>query len=416
MIATTPSGTRTRSMRRPLGRTQPSSTSPTGSASAGDLQEPARHALDAASVSRSRSTTVAATPRPRPGDIDRVRLEHLVGAEQQAVGRARGGRRSWRRSRSGPAPVTRHAIGGRDSEIVMAGRRSRATSRVLALDLDRGRGTPRCSPRRNCWSAGLRTCSARTQPMSHAPKAAARRRRWLTGFVSPMPTSTRWLAVSSRWPAYPIRSVRCLDGWVRPTGVRISSCPRAARRGGDHLREPSERHQRRRRGCVSSQATRRSSAVRPERSSSNVESRRSCARRYAKEVARARARAHRRHESRGRRWVHAATEWIDCLIPPRRPFAPSAPSSTMPPCPTSSTGTATAMCTSMRPPISTWRVGRGQREDASGRRCATRPRRCSCMPTSLNDCCRAWRADSRWGGVGRSTTGLAAPARSKRRY
>ena len=47
MIATTPSGTRTCWISSPLGRRQPSSTSPTGSGSAGDLAQAGGHALDA---------------------------------------------------------------------------------------------------------------------------------------------------------------------------------------------------------------------------------------------------------------------------------------------------------------------------------------------------------------------------------
>ncbi len=43
MTATTPRGTRTREIRRPLGRTQPSRTSPTGSASDATWRRPRRH-------------------------------------------------------------------------------------------------------------------------------------------------------------------------------------------------------------------------------------------------------------------------------------------------------------------------------------------------------------------------------------
>ena len=47
MIATTPSGTRTRWISSPLGRRQPSSTSPTGIGQRGDLAQAVGHALDA---------------------------------------------------------------------------------------------------------------------------------------------------------------------------------------------------------------------------------------------------------------------------------------------------------------------------------------------------------------------------------
>ena len=47
MIATTPSGTRTRSISSPFGRVQPSSTSPTGSGRLGDRPQAVRHAFQA---------------------------------------------------------------------------------------------------------------------------------------------------------------------------------------------------------------------------------------------------------------------------------------------------------------------------------------------------------------------------------
>src|SRR5215207_6837661 len=65
MIATTPSGTRTLWMRRPLGRVQPSVISPTGSASAATWRRPPAMPSTRAGVRRSRSITVAPTPAPR---------------------------------------------------------------------------------------------------------------------------------------------------------------------------------------------------------------------------------------------------------------------------------------------------------------------------------------------------------------
>src|SRR5688500_12707655 len=62
MIATTPSGTRTRRMRSPLGRTQPSTTSPTGSGSAATCRRPSAMASTRRASSRKRSTTVAGVP------------------------------------------------------------------------------------------------------------------------------------------------------------------------------------------------------------------------------------------------------------------------------------------------------------------------------------------------------------------
>ena len=94
MIATTPSGTRTRWIRRPLGRTQPSMTSPTGSGSAGDLAQPGGHRLRAGRrSSRRRSTTVArcAAGLGR-GDVVGVGREDLgVAVDQQVGGGEQGG-------------------------------------------------------------------------------------------------------------------------------------------------------------------------------------------------------------------------------------------------------------------------------------------------------------------------------------
>src|SRR5207248_2642874 len=58
MMATTPSGTRTREIRRPFGRTQPSTTSPTGSASAATLRSPPA----IASIRADREASAAALP------------------------------------------------------------------------------------------------------------------------------------------------------------------------------------------------------------------------------------------------------------------------------------------------------------------------------------------------------------------
>src|SRR5437879_4538987 len=64
MMATTPSGTRTCSILSPLGRTQPSTTWPTGSASAATWRSPSAIASTRAAVRRRRSTTVGDTPAP----------------------------------------------------------------------------------------------------------------------------------------------------------------------------------------------------------------------------------------------------------------------------------------------------------------------------------------------------------------
>ena len=98
MIATTPSGTRTRWTRRPLGRVQPSATSPTGSGSAGDLAQARRPSpASRASESRSRSTTVAARRPPRPRRRRR----------RWPRGSRRGGRGAGRRRPAGRRPSPR---------------------------------------------------------------------------------------------------------------------------------------------------------------------------------------------------------------------------------------------------------------------------------------------------------------------
>src|SRR5579875_89163 len=65
MTPTTPSGTRTRSTRRPFGRTHPSSTSPTGSPSAATHRSPSAISSMRASSSARRSIAVAPSPPVR---------------------------------------------------------------------------------------------------------------------------------------------------------------------------------------------------------------------------------------------------------------------------------------------------------------------------------------------------------------
>ncbi len=62
MIATTPSGTRTRVIRRPFGGVHPSSTSPTGSTRSATVRSPPAMLSSRASVSRRRSSGPAASP------------------------------------------------------------------------------------------------------------------------------------------------------------------------------------------------------------------------------------------------------------------------------------------------------------------------------------------------------------------
>ena len=100
MIATTPSGTRTRLMRRPLGRIQPSGTSPTGSGSAATWRSPPAMAAIRASVE----------PEPveqagrHPGgflavDVDGVGRRGSRRRGDRAGRPRRAARRPWRRWR-----------------------------------------------------------------------------------------------------------------------------------------------------------------------------------------------------------------------------------------------------------------------------------------------------------------------------
>src|SRR5580765_1576114 len=87
MIAITPSGTRVRVICRPFGRFQPSSTSPTGSASPATVRSPFAMPLRRESVSRRQVGVVGRLDLGRP-------LQQQVGGGQErgvlGVGRGRG--------------------------------------------------------------------------------------------------------------------------------------------------------------------------------------------------------------------------------------------------------------------------------------------------------------------------------------
>ena len=87
MMPTTPSGTRTWRMRRPFGRTQPSVISPTGSASAATVAQPAGHAFEAGrrqaqAVDHGRRDAGAG----RPLDVDGVGRQDIVATVDEQVG------------------------------------------------------------------------------------------------------------------------------------------------------------------------------------------------------------------------------------------------------------------------------------------------------------------------------------------
>ena len=78
MTPTTPSGTRTRSTRSPFGRTQPSTTWPTGSGKAATWRRPsAMAATRSARGAAGRCSDVGGTFGARPLEVGAVVLEHL---------------------------------------------------------------------------------------------------------------------------------------------------------------------------------------------------------------------------------------------------------------------------------------------------------------------------------------------------
>ena len=132
--------------------------------------------------------------------------------------------------------------------------------------------------------------------------------------------------------------------------------PGAARRGGDHLREPPQRDQRRRRSLPQVRQRRPARGAR----------RRRCAPTWPSppllrdgigqgRPARGLRAPRRRRLPRDRRRAHAADRLRRLPDPPGRPVADPSRSATTPRCPSSSTATATATSTSTPPPTSTGR-------------------------------------------------------------
>ena len=111
MMATTPSGTRTRWISSPLGRRHPSSTSPTGSGSVATWRRPAAIPAMRASVRRSRSSGASSMPtggsRLEIGGVGRDQVggslpEELGGGEEGGVLRC--GRRAGQHAGRGDGP------------------------------------------------------------------------------------------------------------------------------------------------------------------------------------------------------------------------------------------------------------------------------------------------------------------------
>ena len=81
MIAMTPSGTRTREIRKPFGRTHPSMTSPTGSARDATWRNPPAMEPIRFSSRRRRSTTVGLTPSDSERSTSTAFAERTTSAE-----------------------------------------------------------------------------------------------------------------------------------------------------------------------------------------------------------------------------------------------------------------------------------------------------------------------------------------------
>ena len=107
--------------------------------------------------------------------------------------------------------------------------------------------TPPCSPPPTCSSTG--------RPSSSPPTARRRRRRGRrhgapapsTGSASPRPASRAWPPGCATSPRCPTRSARSSTAGAAPTASSIERRAGAPRGRRDHLREPAQRHQRRRR-------------------------------------------------------------------------------------------------------------------------------------------------------------------------
>ena len=95
--------------------------------------------------------------------------------------------------------------------------------------------------------AARRRAPGRQRPTSRPPTRPGWTPGRSTACASPTPGSRAWPTGCARSPALPDPVGEVLDGWRRPNGLRIERVPGAARRGRDHLREPAQRHQRRRR-------------------------------------------------------------------------------------------------------------------------------------------------------------------------
>ena len=128
------------------------------------------------------------------------------------------------------------------------GRRAKAASRAAGHCLDRDQGRRAARARPTCWWPGSTSCSRPTPSTWRGPSdqgVSGHRRRPAAPDRRPRSTA---MAAGLRQVASladPVGEV--LDGWTRPNGLRIRRVRVPLGRGGHHLREPPQRHQRCRR-------------------------------------------------------------------------------------------------------------------------------------------------------------------------
>ena len=235
MIPTTPSGTRTWRIRRPLGRTQPAATSPTGSGSGATVRRPPAIASTRAGVSRRRSMTVAAGARRLgAGHVDLVlasstssvrSTSRSAAARRAASLAAVDARASARDGRAGP-PAQRVQVGGLSSRLVHPNERN---------------GPGRVPPRPDPTHLRSRRCSPSASPpcwwrLRWWPARCGCARAVTTASSSDGPTTT--VAASTTAPADPttLTCIPELEDACRSAAAEHG--PRRHGRGGRHHHRP----------------------------------------------------------------------------------------------------------------------------------------------------------------------------------
>ena len=250
-------------------------------------------------------SAAAAATRPHPSRRLAAELDSRRLASRTARNAYTGPHvRARRRRRAGPAGE---------------GREPRAGSRV---DRREERRAPR--RRRPARRARRPRSSPPTPPTSTRPRpagmAAAVRS---TGCASPTPGSRAWPTGSRRSPRCPTRSARCSTAGRGPNGLQIERVRVPLGVVGDHLREPAQRHQRRRRALPEvgqRRAPARLVGARCARTSPIADVLRDGARQGR--AARRRGAARRGHRAtRPRSSSCSSRDYVDCLIPRGGPVA-----------------------------------------------------------------------------------------------